>query len=239
MHRSGTSCLTGILQRFDVELGEVFTENPHNKRGNRENAGIMELNNDVLAHNGGAWDKPVKVTLWTEEHVQRRDTIINAIRPAATELFWGFKDPRTLLALPFWLASGVAPRFIGTFRHPACVALSLQARNRMPISESLNLWLEYNTRLIALWELKPFPLVDFDLPSEQYLHSVTDGLLSLLGQEAYDKATYAEGFFSQDLRSRTVVDIEAMDLPADVIALYGQLKECRNQWILNTGREII
>ena len=35
MHRSGTSCLTGIMQRMGIELGEVFTENEFNKKGNR------------------------------------------------------------------------------------------------------------------------------------------------------------------------------------------------------------
>ena len=38
MHRSGTSCLTGIMQALGVHLGEVFTESTWNKKGNRENA---------------------------------------------------------------------------------------------------------------------------------------------------------------------------------------------------------
>jgi hypothetical protein len=31
--------------------------------------------------------------------------------------FWGFKDPRTLLTLPFWMEA-VTPKFFGSFRHP-------------------------------------------------------------------------------------------------------------------------
>ena len=79
MHRSGTSCLTGILQGCGVELGEVFTCNPHNQRGNRENARIMILNDAILAHNGGAWNDPVDVQNWTAEHIIERDEIINEL----------------------------------------------------------------------------------------------------------------------------------------------------------------
>mgnify|MGYP004104874427 FL=1 len=67
MHRSGTSCLTGTIEQCGVALGEVFTENPYNKKGNRESAQIQALNNDVLETNGGAWDRPVAVTQWTFE----------------------------------------------------------------------------------------------------------------------------------------------------------------------------
>jgi len=38
MHRSGTSCLAGSLQELGLYLGEVYDQNPHNPRGNRENA---------------------------------------------------------------------------------------------------------------------------------------------------------------------------------------------------------
>ena len=62
MHRSGTSCLTGILQNFGVELGEVFTENPHNKRGNRENSRIVFLNEALLTYNDAAWNKPAVIS---------------------------------------------------------------------------------------------------------------------------------------------------------------------------------
>lgn len=62
MHRSGTSCLTGLLQQTGLELGDVVTEAPHNKKGNRENLDIMRLNDDVLAHSRGSWDRPQKLS---------------------------------------------------------------------------------------------------------------------------------------------------------------------------------
>ena len=58
MHRSGTSCLTGSLQEAGLYLGDCHTWNPHNLKGNRENQEIVDINDRVLADNGGAWDAP-------------------------------------------------------------------------------------------------------------------------------------------------------------------------------------
>ncbi|MDD2723657.1 MAG: hypothetical protein PHH59_06505 [Methylovulum sp.] len=229
MHRSGTSCLTGIMQRFGVELGAVFTENPHNKRGNRENAEVMELNDEVLAYNGGAWNQPVEVKHWTEAHRQQRQAVINRIKSEA-QGFWGFKDPRTLLTLPFWLEPGFTPRYIGTFRHPLRVMASLNARNSIPVDEGIHLWFEYNERLLALWTAQPFPLIDFDLPDDLYISMVTNGLIHVLGPQYSHQAEYAKEFFCKSLRSQLGVDTDGTVLPSEVAQLYGQIKDCQRSF---------
>src|SRR5262245_42923170 len=129
MHRSGTSCLAGSLQQRGLNLGTVFTANPHNLKGNRENAEIMALNDEVLGFSDGAWDRPPSTLKWTRAHGERRDAIVD--RVTGDGIASGFKDPRTLLTLPFWQESGAGFRFAGTFRHPALVARSLDARNHM------------------------------------------------------------------------------------------------------------
>jgi hypothetical protein len=111
MHRSGTSCLTGIMQGLGVELGEVFTENLYNKRGNRENSRIVILNDAVLNTNKGAWNRPVVVSEWTPEQAHERDSIIRELERRET-VHWGFKDTRTLFTLPFWLEIIESPLFI-------------------------------------------------------------------------------------------------------------------------------
>ena len=58
MHRSGTSCLTGSLQEAGLSLGDCHTWNPHNLRGNRENQAFVDLHDDILKANHGAWDAP-------------------------------------------------------------------------------------------------------------------------------------------------------------------------------------
>ena len=67
MHRSGTSCLAGSLQASDLELGEVFTANPHNKKGNRESERVMALHESLLEMNSASWDQP-KVVEWDDAH---------------------------------------------------------------------------------------------------------------------------------------------------------------------------
>jgi hypothetical protein len=102
MHRSGTSCLTGSLQEAGLYLGAINESAPNNAKGNRENLAIMDLQNEVLAASGGAWDRPPDAVVWSAEHKARRDALI-ATYPA--DRIWGFKDPRTLLTLEGWQAS--------------------------------------------------------------------------------------------------------------------------------------
>ena len=68
MHRSGTSCLAGSLQESDVYFGDVSLENKYNKKGNRENIKIMNLNEKILSHNNGSWDEPPIEMKWTDDH---------------------------------------------------------------------------------------------------------------------------------------------------------------------------
>lgn len=222
MHRSGTSCLTGIMQQLGVELGDVFTENPFNKKGNRESANIQALNNDVLEFNGGAWDKPVDVTRWGEDHCQRRDEIIEDISSRAKQ-YWGFKDPRTLLTLPFWLDSDAmaSPLYIGTFRHPQRVALSLHQRGKMPLEKGWNLWLTYNSLLVKLLRESEFPILDFDLVEADYLEDV----LHKLANMGLDSNAIGTDFFDPSLRNQTMVDVQDIQLPDDVNSLYVTLRK--------------
>lgn len=47
MHRSGTSCLTGLLQQAGVALGNVVKEAAHNKKGNRFDFFDNELRHQI------------------------------------------------------------------------------------------------------------------------------------------------------------------------------------------------
>ena len=218
MHRSGTSCLTGIAEQCGVMLGEVFTENPHNKKGNRESAKIQELNNDVLRTNGGAWDRPVDVTRWTTDQSKRRDEILDGFRQGYG-LWWGFKDPRAVLTLPFWLEAIGDPRFIGTYRHPYYVALSLEARNQMTLDDSYKLWQTYNERIITYIERFEFQLVDFDLDDREYRKDVADKL-----QRLGLKSQSNESFFDPELRTHSRGSLEDCNLPTSVTEIYQKLK---------------
>jgi hypothetical protein len=159
MHRSGTSCLTGLLEQAGVYLGPVSRANPSNLKGNHENPAIMNLHEEVLRVNGGRWDAPPAAVVWPESLKTVRDEIVRGYRGAP---LWGFKDPRTLLVLEGWLEALPDLRFVGIVRHPALVAESLSRRNWFTREQGLGLWLSYNRRLLSIHRTREFPMVSFD-----------------------------------------------------------------------------
>jgi hypothetical protein len=210
------------MQNFDVELGEVFTENLFNKRGNRENSRIVSLNEELLAANDSSWYRPSVVTSWNQQHIQERDAIIDELRSRSKE-FWGFKDTRTLFTLNFWLDAIGPPKFIGTFRHPHRVALSLNQRDNTPIDQCWDLWHIYNTRLLELVTQHRFALVNFDLPPAEYLDDTLSKLLEL-GLDP-GKSGEARQFFDPSLRNQADSPVSDIELPAHVVTLYEELQD--------------
>jgi len=191
MHRSGTSCLVGLLEQAGVFLGDVSRKNPSNAKGNRENARIMALHEDLLKVNDGTWDTPPEAVSWPRDLKARRDEIIASYRDSA---LWGFKDPRTLLTLEGWLEALPTLELVGIFRHPLAVAESLHRRNGFSIDKGLDLWSTYNRRLLRYRERFGFPIVCFDI----------DGLTELVRRLSTSlglpPATGPLDFFAADLR---------------------------------------
>lgn len=202
MHRSGTSCLAGSLQKNGVYLGDVHTYNPHNTKGNRENPTIVQLNNEVLTANKSSWDSPPKKPLeWSDSHLtEQRSVIISDMNKTASAEgcpYWGFKDPRTLLTLIFWQDSPLDINYVGTFRHPLSVATSLHKRSGMPLATGIALWDAYNSILLKQIEVGNIPLVCFDLSNEKYVDNLNFLYESLLLENS-DKNSL---FFDKELRT--------------------------------------
>ena len=218
MHRSGTSCLAGLLEEAGVWLGEIKRRSDHNPKGNRENPDIMRLNDAVLHGVGAAWNAPPDGALtWDDRLGAERDRIL-AGYPVGR--IWGFKDPRTLFTLPFWRAALPEAQLVGSLRHPVAVALSLQARNRMPVREGLALWTAYNRRLCALAQAEDVPILSFDAQPAAYRVSA----LYLVRSLGLTPPSDGLGFYEEDLRHQGA-DHADVALPADTAALYEELQE--------------
>lgn len=169
MHRSGTSCLAGMLAAAGLASAGEAVRNWDNARGHHEMLDAIRLNEEVLAHSGGHWLSPPAVVRWTEAHAEARDQLLRARidgRPAL------IKDPRTLLVLPFWRASSVAFRTIGIIRHPLAVARSLEAWREMPLAAGLALWLAHNRVLETDRARHRYALFDFDAPASVVVEAV-------------------------------------------------------------------
>lgn len=218
MHRSGTSCLAGVLEDAGVWLGDVKRQSAHNAKGNRENPEVMALNDAVLSGFGAAWNAPPDGALTWDEHLaETRDQILAGY---PSDRVWGFKDPRTLFTFDFWHAVLPQVRLVGSLRHPIAVARSLQARNKMPLDQGIALWTAYNQRLHALAQVHDVQILSFDGSPAHYRANVAR-LIDVLGLTTPSDQL---GFFDEGLRHQTASDAD-IPLPADTATLYAQLQE--------------
>lgn len=217
MHRSGTSCLTGILEGAGLHLGHVSRQNIFNPKGNRESKRIIDLDDALLQYNGGAWDNPPARVVWPDNLKQERDLIIRGYRDSR---LWGFKDPRAMLTLDGWLEglAGQNVSFAATFRHPQAVAQSLVKRNGFSLDKGLSLWKTYNEKLLAYQEAFHFPVISFDLTGPEY----KDKIGKMLHILSLPPGHRAGEFYENELRHE--VQSPAAALPPEIEALYERLK---------------
>ena len=194
MHRSGTSCLIGLLEQAGIFLGSVSRKNRYNIRGNHENPRIMNLHDELLTVNGGSWHEPPKVVIWPKELKNIRDEIIKEYEKFAGKTCWGFKDPRTLFTLEGWTEALSSFDLVGIYRNPLLVAESLFRRNKFPIEKGLDLWFRYNERLFFYFTKYQFPIVSFD--SEPF----KEKFLQLINHLGLPKTGQFLNFYEPSLR---------------------------------------
>jgi hypothetical protein len=218
MHRSGTSCLTGTMESWGVYLGQVSRANTSNAKGNRENRAIMDLHEAVLIANGGAWDNPPGHVEWKRKHLA---ALYRIIAEYQDQPCWGFKDPRTLFTLSAWRDVLPQMEHLGIFRDPRAVARSLQKRdpvNFPGLERGFELWARYNERLLEEHARKPFPIVCFDAPPEEFAAKL-DIARGKLGLPA---SASGETFFDEALRHHGPADDTA--IPERFAEIYRKLQ---------------
>jgi len=219
MHRSGTSALTGSLQEKGLFLGDVKTSSPFNKKGNRENPHIFTFHDELFSTNSGTWSNPPQQIIWNDSHIK---TLKNIVLSYHNQPIWGFKDPRSILTIEKWVeifSENADFVFIATFRHPMAVALSLLARDNIPIDHGLNLWLSYNSKLLQLCEKFPISLINFDSSHEEYKNRIHE-LSKSIGLDVPNSDIQ---FYDPKLMSSGSGDFET--LPIEIHKIYSLLLE--------------
>ena len=216
MHRSGTSCLMGSLENFGLFSGDISTWNPHNLKGNREHFSIVALNDKLLEYNNSSWDNPPSDSIvWNDEHKIERDTIIEEFMKIP-EQFVGFKDPRTMFTLPFWVEgfnSKMTIKYVGSFRNPSSVIASLQKRNtQMSFENALELWKKYNQRLVSYYNERSFSLISFDKDEDAYKQDIQyiAKILGLKYENAGNNFFYDMSLNNQKTTKNSIEDTEAL-----------------------------
>lgn len=153
MHRSGTSMLSHLFQKCGMYLGEsseLMPSSTDNPAGFWENLEFVTINDELLGAVGGAWDSPPsEQTDWKASNfplISIKAEILTA--RMSSRRFWGWKDPRNCLTLPFWMQHFPDLKIVISVRHPLEVAISLHRRNSSSFQLGLALWVAYNKRLV-------------------------------------------------------------------------------------------
>jgi hypothetical protein len=137
MHRSGTSALSGLLHSNGIVMGreEEFYPPPmkENPKGFYENHRFRVFNDTLLKE----YNYRVRNFSYDLPNIkyETKKEAISLIEEYESEFEnWGFKDPRTCITLPVWIASLVdlglidKTRFIYIYRKPEDVSLSMKTR---------------------------------------------------------------------------------------------------------------
>lgn len=229
MHRSGTSAVARGLAALGVELGDNFLgAQPENPTGYWEDKGIVELDERVLKALRLKWDDVAAIDSrrfggWRMWRL-RREAIRYLRRHFTDRPLWGFKDPRTIRLLPFWLrvlrGCRVHDSYLLVIRNPSSVAASLFARQGMQLEAAQRLWLVYVVPFLSELSAKQFVVVDYDLlmsdPRAQLERMGRKlGTLQPEAMESDEVRAFAGDFLDTRLR-HTVFSPEEIDATTDV-----------------------
>jgi hypothetical protein len=170
--RSGTSLTMRLLNLLGVDVGPeadlLPAQDADNPRGYWEPRWMIDLNDEILAALGTPWQRPFDVEPGWEQRPE-----LDPLRKRARELIeekfgsaplWGWKDPRTMLTLPFWRDLVPDVRYVFCLRNPADVISSFQRRPEanLPIQTWGDLWMEYTARALQETREQPRLLVFYE-----------------------------------------------------------------------------
>lgn len=181
MHRSGTSCVTGILNRCGFSLGSAFDiwDQPaaDNAKGHFENSGLVHISEKIFNETSSSWYSP------PFRSQVKNCSSLKMIREFS-KIFDGdiAKDPRATILIDFFgMHCPALKMVVHCVRHPLAVARSLSRRNKFPEAFSLKLWLYYNEYFLHYIGRTPVIYVSFDkLLSD--VGSQTKRILNFLGR---------------------------------------------------------
>jgi hypothetical protein len=234
--RSGTSCVTGLLELCGFDLGKNVRvlRNPteHNPRGHFELDLLYTINERLLTEvPGGPWGilrVPDQTAL--AELAARRDRYFRLfLRKFDGELC---KDPLMCLTWPFWEKQWPElHRAVFCLRQPLAVARSTATRYGTTLEHGLELWHTYTARFLHSAKRSRVFVFDFDAfardPVEQF-----GVLLDWFGRpmSPEDIRIRLDGFFGSEYVHWTFGQTELVDVPPHVSELYLDLVGRAGPW---------
>jgi len=148
MHRSGTSCVAGLLQTLGLWGGrpDEFLANPaENPRGFFERGDVHAVCVEALAGRGGDWSIPLG---WDEAaaapaRARFRTALASLLANLEAHGAWFLKEPRLCLLATEMLDLVPDAVLVHVRRAPGEVARSIAARHGLSLPHALALWEYY------------------------------------------------------------------------------------------------
>lgn len=168
MHRSGTSATTRMVSLLGVptcRADDLVRDRTGNARGHWESGSLVVFNDELLREASSAWwCPPPEGWDWTDmATAERLERARTAFYGAHVTSQWVWKDPRTCLTLPFWLAAlHGPPAVVLVHRNPLEIAASLGARSGLSTRATFALWERYLRTALAAAEGLPVFVSSFD-----------------------------------------------------------------------------
>ena len=227
MHRSGTSALTRVLSLVGCDLPKNLMQAvpDNNEAGFWESQPIADLNDELLASAGSAWDDWRAFDAgWYASPVAagfRERALALLHEEFGDSRLFVVKDPRICRLLPFWngvlTTFGAECRVVSPIRNPLDVAMSLETRDGLDRSIGHLLWL----RSVLDAEMSSRNLVRAHVRYETLLrdaHGIVDGLSRSLGiswpkRVSVDAQMAIDEFISPEFHHHRAGDSRLLDNP--------------------------
>ncbi len=168
MHRSGTTLISKFLESIGVFLGEKKDEN-------NEAIFFLNINRWIFSQINASWDNPYNFK-FIDDYFEKKTSeyvkfVINSLMLikylgfkkylkyrslSNLDIFWGWKDPRTIFTISIWKRLFPNLKIIHIYRNPIDVASSLQKRE---ISIRNNFKINLKMKVNALLFNKKIPYI--------------------------------------------------------------------------------
>ena len=170
MHRSGTSAITGALEKIGVTLPQDLMR-PHsdNPKGYFESEEVMRINDNLLGDLNSNWDDTRFSVFMNQSMIDKHSECVKSFieKEFAYSKIFMLKDPRMCITFPLWERAlkdlGINIKVVFPYRNPFEVSRSLKSRNDFSMEKSILLWVKHV--LYAEKYSRPYPRYFLDFNS--------------------------------------------------------------------------
>jgi len=221
-----------LLQACGLFLGreEELGFDTNNGEPHFENVRFVALNDEILKRLGGSWNSPPEFPPGWEalpEIAALTGQAKKLIKRLSVQNYWGWKDPRNSLTLPFWRRIVPDLKLIICLRNPLEVAHSLRKRGDLIGIPVFSLWLTYYRELISSLPVEERIITHYE---SYFRDPITElqRVVNRMGMEVPEAViSRACAHISGDLRHHrtSTNELAAAKMSDEVLAMY--LNLCR------------